>query len=72
MSETLQEEYHADASNFLPTLRELLSKDVHAASYSAETLGRLLWELGCLPCQPADHEVEAALEALRVEGEFLA
>jgi hypothetical protein len=56
----------------LPALRELLSKDPRLVDYSAEALGRLLWVLGYLPQQPADHEVEEALEALCVEGEVLA
>lgn len=72
MIETLRREYHADASPVLLALRELLSKYPPAADYSAEKLRELLWELRYLPQHPADHsEVEAALEALRVDGEVV-
>jgi hypothetical protein len=56
----------------LPALRELLATRPQAANCSPETLARLLWEGRYQTQQPADHEVEEAMEALRVEGEVLA
>jgi hypothetical protein len=52
----------------LPALRELLSRYPAATYKSSDTLARLLWMLRYLPYQPETFEVEAALEALRIEG----
>lgn len=72
---TPRQGYHDDnspAPPILPALRELLGKHQRLTNCSAQTLAGLLWELRYFPWQPADHEVEAALEVLRVEGEVLA
>jgi hypothetical protein len=56
----------------LPALRELLSQHPAVTHKSPETLARLLRRLAYLPYQPETFEVEAALEALRVDGEVAA
>ena len=52
----------------LPALRELLSQHPAVTYKSPDTLARLLWMLRYLPYRPETFEVEAALEALRIEG----
>jgi len=59
-------------NDVLPVLRELFSKHPEAAKSGPETLSRLLYVLRFLPCKPETHEVEAALEALALEGEIAA
>ncbi len=60
---------HADP-NVLSALRELFSRHPEAIAFEAETLTKLLYELR-IARRPVVFEVEAALEALRVEGEVL-
>ena len=61
------------ANDVLPALRELLSQHPEADTSGLETLSRLLYVLRFLPYQPEIHEVEAALEALRLaSGEVAA
>ena len=62
---------HATAS-IGPAPRQLLSAHTEAASRGPEEPTKLLGAGRCLPVQPADHEVQAALEALTVDGEVLA
>lgn len=52
----------------LPALRELLAMRPEAANCSPETLKWLLWEERYLTWQPTEHEVEVALEALRLDS----
>jgi hypothetical protein len=56
----------------LPALRDLLSQHPATMRSAADTLARLLWILRYLPYRPETFEVEAALEALRIEGEVAA
>jgi hypothetical protein len=56
----------------LPALRELLSQHPAVTHKSPDTSARLLWFMRYLPHRPETFEVEAALEALRVEGEIAA
>jgi hypothetical protein len=58
--------------NVLPALRDLFSQHPAMMHSGSETLGRALYMLRFLPYRPEVFEVEAALEALRVEGEVLA
>ncbi len=51
-----------------PALRELLSQHPKIAKSGPEALSRLLYVLRFLPYQPEIREVEAALEALALEG----
>jgi hypothetical protein len=57
--------------NVTPALRELFSQHPVMVYSGPETLGRTLHMLHFLPCRPETSEVEAALEALQVEGEVL-
>lgn len=57
--------------NVLPAVRELISNSPEAACCGAETVAELLYTGRFLPYRPAIFAVEAALEALRVEGEIL-
>ena len=59
-------------NDVLPTLRELFSQHPEATKSGPETLSRLLYMLRFLSYQPEIHEVEAALEALVLEGEIAA
>jgi hypothetical protein len=52
----------------LPALRELFSQYPAMTQSAPETLSRALSVFGFLPYQPETFEVEAALEALRIEG----
>ncbi len=56
----------------LSSLRELFSQYPAMKRSGAETLSRALFMLRFLPSRPEVFEVEAALEALQVEGEVLA
>ena len=56
----------------LLALRDLFSQHPAMIYSEPETLGRALHVLRFLPYRPETFEVEAALEALRVEGEVLA
>jgi hypothetical protein len=69
---TLAQDSVYTTNDVLPTLRELFSQHPEAAKSGPETLSRLLYELRFLPCRPEIHEVEAALEALALEGEIAA
>ena len=53
----------------LIALRGLLSRNPCAAQVGPETLLDLLYEEGYLSRNIAVHELECALEALRIEGE---
>jgi hypothetical protein len=55
----------------LPVLRELFSQHPALTRSGAETLSRALFMLRFLPYRPDVSAVEAALEALEVEGEVL-
>jgi hypothetical protein len=50
-------------------LRELFSKHPVMTQNGCEDLSRALFELHYLPSRPETFQVEAALEALHVEGE---
>ncbi len=68
-----REKYHAEpspTSSTLPALRELLSQHPHLADSGPEELQMRL--RGYLPHSPDIFEVEAALDALRVEEQVLA
>jgi hypothetical protein len=56
----------------LPALRELLSQHPGMTRSGLESLSRALYVFRFLPYQPETFEVEAALEALCVEGEVAA
>lgn len=56
----------------LPALRDLLNQHREVSSTSPEELADLLWTLRYLPYRPHAFAVEAALEALLVDGEVLA
>ena len=55
----------------LPTVRELFSQYPAMTQSGPETLSRALHVLRFLAYRPETFEVEAALEALRVEEEVL-
>ncbi len=55
-----------------PALRDLFNQNPAIMHSGPETMGRALYMLRFLPYRPETFEVEAALEALRVEGEVLA
>jgi hypothetical protein len=55
----------------LDALRSMLSEYPQVATVGPETLSELLYERRFLSHQPEVFEVEAALEALRIEGEVL-
>ena len=59
-------------NDVLPTIRDLFSQHPEAANSGPETLSRLLYVLRFLPYQLEFYEVEAALEALLLEGEIAA
>lgn len=68
-----RENYHAEESRtpaVLPALRELLSRHSNLADSGPEGLQLAL--RGYLPGRPDIYEVEAALEALCVEGQVVA
>ena len=52
----------------LPNLRELFSKHPEAAAFGPEALTELLYGPDCVTRRPEVFEVEAALEALAVDG----
>jgi hypothetical protein len=54
-----------------PALRELFSQHPDMMQSGCETLSRALHVLRFLACRPEPFEVEAAREALLVEGELL-
>ena len=56
----------------LPALRELLSQHPGMIQSGLESLSRTLYMFRFLPYCPNTSEVEAALEALRVEGKIAA
>jgi hypothetical protein len=56
----------------LPALRELFSQHPAVTHKSSDTLARLLGVMRYLAYRPETFEVEAALKALRVEGEIAA
>lgn len=56
----------------LPALRELFSQHPAAVSSGPEALARMVYVLRFLPYRPGVCEVEAALEALTLEGEVAA
>jgi hypothetical protein len=57
--------------NVLPALRELFSQHPAITQSEPETLSRALCVFRYLPHDPEPFAVEAALEALRVEGMVL-
>lgn len=59
-------------SSVLPALRELFSHHPGAMRSGPESLRRMLYVLRYLPYRPEVGEVEAAHEALQVEGELAA
>jgi hypothetical protein len=56
----------------LPALRELFSQHPTMTHSGCETLSRALFVLRYLPYRPEPVAIEAAQEALAVEGEVLA
>ncbi|MBA4116075.1 MAG: hypothetical protein H0X71_06475 [Rubrobacter sp.] len=52
----------------LPAVRELISENPETACWEATTTAKLLYATRLLPHQPEDSEVEAALEALRLDS----
>jgi hypothetical protein len=60
----------ADDPGVLFALRELFSQYPAAAQIGPEGLAELLWRY--VPSRPHESQVEAALEALAVEGEVVA
>jgi hypothetical protein len=56
----------------LPALRELFSQHPGFEQSGLESLSRALYVFRFLPYRPETFEVEAAVEALRVEGEIAA
>jgi hypothetical protein len=75
MFATLPELYLSEPTaceDVLPTVRELLSQHPAVTHESPETFARLLRMLAYLPYQPETFEVEAALEALSIDGEIAA
>lgn len=62
----------APSAHVLPALRELFSHHPAATRSGPEALAGLLVMLQLLPHRPEVFEVEAALEALQVEGELAA
>ncbi len=69
--ETLYRSGQADP-NVLAALRDLFSKHPETTCCGAESLAELLRLGRFLPYRPPVFEVEAALEALRIEGEVVA
>ncbi len=61
--------YHEDV---LPALREMLNRRPHCCDFDPKALALVLWFRGYLPEAPDEAEVEAALEALRLEDELIA
>ncbi len=55
----------------LIALRAFLSRNPCAGSFGAETVSELLYRENFLMRPVAGHEVEVAVETLRVEGEVL-
>jgi hypothetical protein len=55
-------------SNVLIALRELLSRHPSAAEAGPEQLAELLLGRRYLACRPETHEVERAVEALRLDS----
>ena len=73
MSRATQVYTAADSLEVFLALRELLAKNHCAAQFSAETLTELLYAERFILRRVAAHEVEIALETLRVgDGEVLA
>ena len=60
-----------ESRTVLDGLRSMLSQYPQAAAAGTETLAELLYERCFLPHQPEPFAVEAAQEALLVEGEVL-
>jgi hypothetical protein len=60
------------SQDVLPALREMLARRPHCADFDAKALSLVLWFRNYLPYPPDEAEVEAALEALRLEGEVVA
>jgi hypothetical protein len=58
-------------SDVLPALRDLLNQHREVRSLGPEELADHLWMLHYLPYRPHAFAVEAALEALLVDGEVL-
>ena len=58
--------------DILPALRGLLSQHPAMAQSGSEALARALYVLRFLPHRPRPFEVEAALEALVLDGEVAA
>ena len=56
----------------LLAVREFLDRNPCAVHFDTEAISSLLYKDRYLPHPAAAHEVEAALEALAVEGEVLA
>jgi hypothetical protein len=61
-----------DSPHLLPDIRELFGKLPEARYLQAWELQQLLWSLGYTEDLAPEAAIEAALEALRVEGELLA
>lgn len=64
--------YRTTPDDTLLAVREACSRHPEAAYYGPEKLLALVHELRVSPQRPAISEVEAALEALRIEGQILA
>jgi hypothetical protein len=62
---------NSEPQTVLDALRSMLSQYPQAATAGPETLAELHYERRFLPYRPETFEVEAALEALTIEGEVL-
>lgn len=63
---------YLNAPDTLVAVRELLSQYPGAASCGPEEIAALVYDLYAAPHRPEVLEVEAALDALRIEDEVLA
>jgi hypothetical protein len=61
----------SDSIEVFLALRELLAKNCCAIDFSAETLAELLYAQRYVSRRVEAHEVECALEALRLDGDLL-
>lgn len=63
--------YRTSLNNTLAAVRVVCSKHPQAASFGPEEIAAVLYGLRGSPRPPEVFEIEAALEALRIEGEIL-
>lgn len=61
-----------DGAGVLPALRAYLAEKAHTAEFPARYLAINLYVFGYLSYRPTEAQVEAALQALRLEGEVVA